>query len=135
MSSPSIAARLNELPIVRTHRLATVIVGIGVFFDLFDIFLAGVLATVLTREFMLSPVLLQSVLASGFLGMFVGAVGLGAFADRFGRRTAFLINLGPLFRLHAGRRLCAECAAAHRRALHRRNRHRRRAAALRRLSR
>ena len=90
----SIAARLNRLPIVRTHRLATVIVGIGVFFDLFDIFLAGVLGTVLTKQFMLSPVLLQSVLASGFLGMFFGAVGLGAFADRFGRRTAFLINLG-----------------------------------------
>ncbi len=94
MPPPSIAARLNALPIVRTHRLATVIVGIGVFFDLFDIFLAGVLATVLTREFMLSPVQLQGVLASGFLGMFVGAVALGAFADRFGRRTAFLINLG-----------------------------------------
>ncbi len=94
MPPPSIAARLNALPIVRTHRRATVIVGIGVFFDLFDIFLAGVLATVLTREFMLSPVQLQGVLASGFLGMFVGAVGLGAFADRFGRRTAFLINLG-----------------------------------------
>lgn len=94
MPPPSIAARLNRLPIVRVHRLATVIVGIGAFFDLFDIFLAGVLATVLTKHFMLSPVLLQGVLASGFLGMFVGAVGLGAFADRFGRRTAFLINLG-----------------------------------------
>ena len=94
MPPASIAGRLNRLPIVRTHRFATAIVGIGAFFDLFDIFLAGVLATVLTKEFMLGPVLLQSVLASGFLGMFVGAVGLGAFADRFGRRTAFLINLG-----------------------------------------
>jgi MFS family permease len=93
MPPASIAGRLNRLPIVRTHRFATAIVGIGAFFDLFDIFLAGVLATVLTKEFMLGPVLLQSVLASGFLGMFVGAVGLGAFADRFGRRTAFLINL------------------------------------------
>ena len=92
MPSP-VAARLNRLPIVRTHRIATVIVGIGTFFDLFDIFLAGVLGTVLTREFHLSPVQLQSVLASGFLGMFVGAAGLGAFADRFGRRTAFLVNL------------------------------------------
>ncbi len=90
---PSIAERLNRLPIVRTHRLATLIVGIGVFFDLFDIFLAGVLATVLTREFELTPVQLQVVVASGFLGMFVGAAGLGAFADRFGRRTAFMINL------------------------------------------
>jgi putative MFS transporter len=93
MPSPSIADRLNRLPIVRTHRVATVVIGIGVFFDLFDIFLAGVLGTVLTRQFLLSPVQLQSVLASGFLGMFVGAVGLGAFADRFGRRAAFLINL------------------------------------------
>lgn len=93
MPLPSIAIRLNRLPIVRTHRRATVIVGIGAFFDLFDIFLAGVLGTVLTRQFALSPVLLQSVLASGFLGMFFGAVGLGAFADRFGRRTAFLVSL------------------------------------------
>lgn len=93
MPQPSIAARLNQLPIVRTHRMAAIIVGIGAFFDLFDIFLAGVLGTVLTKHFMLSPLLLQSVLASGFLGMFFGAVFLGAFADRFGRRTAFLINL------------------------------------------
>ena len=94
MPPPSIAARLNGLPIVRTHRIAVAVIGIGVFFDLFDIFLAGVLGTVLTKQFMLSPVQLQAVLASGFLGMFVGAVGLGAFADRFGRRAAFLVNLG-----------------------------------------
>lgn len=93
MSQPSIAARLNGLPIVRTHRLATIVVGIGAFFDLFDIFLAGVLGTVLSREFKLSSVALQLVLASGFLGMFVGAAGMGAFADRFGRRTAFMVNL------------------------------------------
>ncbi|MGE0448947.1 MAG: MFS transporter [Vicinamibacterales bacterium] len=93
MPALSITARLNALPIVRTHRAATAIVGIGVFFDLFDIFLAGVLGTVLSREFSLSPIALQAVLASGFVGMFAGAAGLGAFADRFGRRTAFMVNL------------------------------------------
>jgi len=110
MPPPSIAARLNQLPIVRTHRLATIIIGIGVFFDLFDIFLAGVLGTVLTREFLLTPVQLQLVLASGFLGMFVGAAGLGAFADRFGRRTAFLINLA-LYSLFTLAGACAPDAA------------------------
>lgn len=93
MSPTSIASRLNGLPIVPTHRAATAIVGIGAFFDLFDIFLAGVLGTVLTREFQLTAVQLQLVLASGFLGMFVGATALGAFADRVGRRTAFMANL------------------------------------------
>jgi hypothetical protein len=49
--TPSIAARLNRLPITRIHRTIVIIAGIGTFFDLFDIFLAGVLATVLTEHF------------------------------------------------------------------------------------
>jgi putative MFS transporter len=94
MSTISIAARLNRLPPIRMHRMATVIAGIGSFFDLFDIFLAGVLGTVLTEEFHLSRLSLPAVIGSGFVGMFVGAAVFGRFADHFGRRTAFLVNLG-----------------------------------------
>lgn len=90
----SIAARLNRLPPVPSHRRATVIAGIGSFFDLFDIFLAGVLGTVLTQEFHLSRLALPAVIGSGFVGMFFGATFLGRFADRHGRRSAFLLNLG-----------------------------------------
>ena len=88
-----VAARLNRLPATRIHRHATIIAGIGSFFDLFDIFLAGVLGTVLTREFHLDRVSLPAALGSAFVGMFIGAVLLGRFADRFGRRNAFLLNL------------------------------------------
>ncbi len=94
MNVPSIAARLNRLPVIRTHRSAVVIVGIGSFFDLFDIFLASVLATVLLNEFHLDRLWLPAVLGSSFLGMFFGAVFLGRLADRYGRRTMFLVNLG-----------------------------------------
>ena len=94
MQIPSIAARLNRLPPIPTHRTATIIAGIGSFFDLFDIFLAGVLGTVLTQQFRLTRVALPAVIGSGFVGMFVGATLLGRFADRHGRRTAFLLNLG-----------------------------------------
>lgn len=90
----SIAERLNRLPLTRTHRVIVAVAGIGTFFDLFDIFLAGVLATVLTDRFHLSRLTLPAVLASGFVGMFVGALCLGALADRVGRRRAFLITLG-----------------------------------------
>ena len=90
----TIAARLNRLPPTRTHRQATVIAGIGSFFDLFDIFLAGVLGTVLTQRFGLDRLLLPIALSSAFVGMFIGATVLGRFADRAGRRTAFLLNLG-----------------------------------------
>jgi putative MFS transporter len=92
--TPSIAARLNRLPAGPIHRRATIIAGIGSFFDLFDIFLAGILATVLTEQFQLNRVALPAVIGSGFIGMFVGAALLGRFADQHGRRTAFLVNLG-----------------------------------------
>lgn len=94
MPDGSVAARLNRLPPIPIHRYATVVAGIGAFFDLFDIFLAGVLGTVLAREFGLDGLSLPAALSSAFVGMFVGAILLGRFADRFGRRTAFMLNLG-----------------------------------------
>ncbi|WP_279580259.1 MFS transporter [Fodinicola feengrottensis] len=94
---PTVAARMNRLPIGRTHKLATVAVGLGLFFDIYEVFLAGVLASVLVQEFHLSkaqtPILLSSTFV-GMFGMFVGALVLGRLADRVGRRRAFLLNLG-----------------------------------------
>jgi putative MFS transporter len=85
---------LNRLPPTRIHRQATIIAGIGSFFDLFDIFLAGVLGTVLTQQFHLTRAALPPIIGSSFIGMFFGATLLGRYADRAGRRTAFLLNLG-----------------------------------------
>jgi putative MFS transporter len=92
-SSSAIAARMDRLPVTRTHRRATVAVGLGLFFEFYEVFLAGVLSTVLVKHFHLSNALLPAVLASTFVGMFFGALLLGRMADRFGRRGAFLLNL------------------------------------------
>src|SRR2546428_12258307 len=91
--------RPNHLPVTRAHIRATVIVGLGLFFDLFDVFLAGVLSTVLTASFGLSSQVLPLVLGSSFLGMFFGSTFMGVIADRYGRRPSFLESLGiyPLF--------------------------------------
>jgi putative MFS transporter len=89
----SIAARLNRLPPTRIHRHATFIAGIGSFFDLFDIFLAGVLGAVLTQQFHLTRAALPPIIGSSFVGMFFGSTLLGRYADHAGRRTAFLVNL------------------------------------------
>ncbi|GDY28783.1 MFS transporter [Gandjariella thermophila] len=91
---PTVAARMNRLPITRTHRMATVAVGLGLFFDFYEIFLTSVLSAVLVGEFHLNKAQLPAVLASTFVGMFLGAVLLGRLADRFGRRGAFLAGLG-----------------------------------------
>jgi putative MFS transporter len=93
MKSGTVAARMDRLPVTRTHRLATVAVGLGMFFDIYEVFLTPVLSTVLTVQFSLSKAQLAPVLASTFIGMFLGALVMGRLADRIGRRRAFLINL------------------------------------------
>ncbi|MFG2859989.1 MFS transporter [Streptomyces sioyaensis] len=87
------AARLDRLPPSRWHRRLTLVVGIGAFFDLYEIFLGGVLAAVLAGQWHLGHTAKSWVIAAGFLGMFVGANVLSVLADRFGRRRMFLVNL------------------------------------------
>ncbi|MCA1229327.1 MFS transporter [Saccharopolyspora sp. 6M] len=84
---------MDRLPLIGTHRKATTAVGLGLFFDMYEIFLTPVLSTALVQEFQLSTAELPLVLASTFLGMFVGTLLLGRLADRIGRRRAFLLSL------------------------------------------
>jgi MFS transporter, putative metabolite:H+ symporter len=90
----SIAARLDRLPLTRWHWALIIVVGLGTFFDLYEVFLGGVLGAVLTDEWQLSTNEKSFVIASAFIGMFVGAIVLGIAADRLGRRRMFLLNLG-----------------------------------------
>ncbi|HET6499207.1 MAG TPA: MFS transporter [Amycolatopsis sp.] len=91
---PTTAARLDRLPVTRLHRYLIAVVGVATFFDLYDLFLASTVSTVLASEFGVSSAELKPLLASAFLGAFVGAVALGRLADRIGRRRAFLLTLG-----------------------------------------
>jgi MFS transporter, putative metabolite:H+ symporter len=87
------AARLDRLPLTRWHWKITVVVGIGSFFDLYEVFLGGVLGPVLAKEWRLDATGKALVISAGFIGMFFGAIVLGRAADRFGRRRMFLFNL------------------------------------------
>ncbi|WP_212914073.1 MFS transporter [Streptomyces sp. TS71-3] len=91
--TPSVAARLDRLPLSGWHRRLIVIVGLGAFFDLYEVFLGGVLGAVLTDAWSLSGTQKSMVIAAAFLGMFAGANILSVAADRLGRRRMFLVNL------------------------------------------
>src|SRR4051794_7318167 len=84
---------LESLPVNRWHWRLVVLVGLGSFFDLYEVFLGGVLAPVLAGEFGLGNVGKAMVISAGFAGMFVGANLLSIAADRLGRRRIFIINL------------------------------------------
>jgi putative MFS transporter len=68
-------------------------IGLGLFFEVYEIFLSSTIATALKAEYGLGGLALQLLMASSFLGMFIGAAAFGRIADRIGRRRAFLINL------------------------------------------
>jgi len=89
----SIGDRLDRLPVLPAHHRLTGVIGVGLLFDMYENNLSGVLSKVLQADFALTGTTLKLVLASAFLGQFLGAVVLGRFADRFGRRQAFLVNL------------------------------------------
>lgn len=89
-----ITSRLDRLPVVRWHWIMIAVVGLGAFFDLYEIFIGGVLGAVLTDEWGLGATGKAFAVSAGFIGMFIGAIGLGIAADRFGRRRMFLVNLG-----------------------------------------
>jgi putative MFS transporter len=90
---PTVAARMNRLPITPLHRSATIVIGLGLFFDIYEVFLAGVLGSVLGHQFHLGTGQMSLLLASSFLGMFLGAQILGRLADRVGRRAGFLLSM------------------------------------------
>lgn len=93
MAKTNVSSVLDGLPVSRWHWRLVVLVGLGSFFDLYEVFLGGVLAPVLAKEFGLGSTGKALVIAAGFAGMFVGANVLSIAADRLGRRRVFILNL------------------------------------------
>lgn len=89
----SIGAQLARLRLDRTHWWVVVVVGAGLLLDAYEIFLSGPLAAVLTAKFGVTGNALNWVIASNFIGQFIGAIAFGFLADRIGRRAGFLLNL------------------------------------------
>jgi MFS transporter, putative metabolite:H+ symporter len=88
-----IGSQLDALPVGSVHRKVVVAIGLGLFFEVYEIFLSSSIATALKTEYHLGGTALQLLMASSFIGMFIGAAAFGRIADRIGRRKAFLLNL------------------------------------------
>jgi putative MFS transporter len=86
-------ARLDRLPVSGFHRRIMWLIGIGMFFDGFDIYVAStVLGATLQSGF---STLGQNALfvSLTFLGMMLGSLVTGFLGDRFGRRFTYQTNL------------------------------------------
>jgi putative MFS transporter len=86
-------ARLDRLPVSSFHYRIFWLVGAGMFFDGYDLYVAGgVLASLLQTKFSTIPQNLQFISLT-FVGMTLGALITGFVGDRYGRRFTYQINL------------------------------------------
>jgi putative MFS transporter len=92
-SSVNAGARLDRLPISSFHYRIFWLVGAGMFFDGYDLYVAGgVLASAIKSGF--STVTQNSqFLSLTFVGMTAGALITGFVGDKYGRRFTYQINL------------------------------------------
>ena len=97
----AIAARLDRLPATAAVWRILLLISVGFFFELYDLLLTGYVAPGLVAAGILSakPTGIFSYDgAAGFVGflfagLFVGTIGCGVLADRFGRRPIFTVSL------------------------------------------
>jgi len=86
-------ARLDRLPISSFHYRIFWLVGAGMFFDGYDLYIAGgVLASTVQTKFSTVPQNLQFISLT-FVGMTLGALITGFVGDKMGRRFTYQINL------------------------------------------
>jgi len=92
-SGVSAGARLDRLPIGRFHHRLRFLIGVGMFFDGFDIYIAAtVLGATIRSGFATLPQGAAFVSAT-FVGMMLGSVVTGFLGDRLGRRFTYQTNL------------------------------------------
>lgn len=89
----SSAARLDGLPILAFHRRLLFLVGAGLFFDAFDIYLANSVLGALVKAEWSTLQMNATFLSATAFGMLIGSVMAGVLGDRYGRKFTYQFNL------------------------------------------
>ncbi|MFE1963145.1 MFS transporter [Streptomyces sp. NPDC059479] len=89
----AVAARLDAVPVGRWHRGVLLVVGLGSFFNFFEVALSSLLVPLLPGGWVASTTDKSLLIGATFAGELLGALLLSGLADRFGRRRMFQVNL------------------------------------------
>jgi putative MFS transporter len=89
----TIGSRLDRLPFSSFHTRVVVLIALGLFIDVFDIYLAGGVLAAMVKDGWSTMSANASFISATFLGMVVGSYVAGVMGDRYGRRFSYQFNL------------------------------------------
>ncbi|CAD6555085.1 MFS transporter [Paraburkholderia sabiae] len=89
-----IGARLDRLPLSGFHWRLLGLIAAGMYFDSFDIYIAGTVLAAMIHSGESTLSLNAAFVSVTFIGMMTGAWLSGLLGDRFGRRFCYQFNLG-----------------------------------------
>lgn len=90
----NIGARLDKLPLSGFHWRLLGLIAAGMYFDSFDIYIAGTVLAAMIHSGESTLGLNATFVSVTFIGMMTGAWLSGLLGDRFGRRFCYQFNLG-----------------------------------------
>ncbi len=101
LSPGVISARIDRLPATRTIWTMVILLGFGMFFELYDLLFSAYVAPSLVKSGVLTAQTrglfgatgVASFIAALFTGLFIGTILCGFLADRYGRRAIFTWSL------------------------------------------
>lgn len=97
MSEKTIAGRIERLPWTSFHTRLLILLAVGEFFDLYDLFAGGFVVVPVAHYFGVSvSYSIFYTIAVSFLGAFIGCLIFTVIGDAMGRRTALLLNLAVM---------------------------------------
>jgi putative MFS transporter len=99
VGAADVIARLERLPPSRAIWRLIVLISLGGCFEFYDLMMTAYISPVLAKAGVFHKVGLfgaadqASFVAATFLGLFIGTIAVSQVADRFGRRSIFLVSL------------------------------------------
>ncbi|KAI9295370.1 MFS general substrate transporter [Neoconidiobolus thromboides FSU 785] len=93
VSPKELLKRLDNLNWSRWHTKITIILALGWAFDAFEVTIVSAVLSTLKLYFGISKVQATSITIVWLMGSLVGALSFGYFADRFGRKLAFVVTI------------------------------------------
>src|SRR6478609_720629 len=84
----AVGAAIDAAHTPRTRYSAAILLGLVMLFDSWDVSCIAYIMPALVKEWGLKPVTIGSIISAGYAGQFVGAIAMGALAEKFGRFRA-----------------------------------------------